>query len=376
MNSAAIGFGSDNHSGAHPRILAAIARANEGHMPSYGTDPVSERAEKVLAAHFGPGTRAYFVFNGTAANVLALASSLRPYQAVICSANAHINRDECAAPERMAGVKLLPVSSKDGKLRPDDVRRQLVRGGDQHYAQPAMVSITQPLESGAVYALSEISALAEVCREAGLLLHMDGARLVNAAASLGVSLRALTRDCGVDVLSLGGTKNGLLFGEAVLFFHPELGRDFKYIRKQLGQLPSKTRFIGAQFEEFLGTDLWLQNARHANSMARRLADGLKQRSFVRITHAVETNAVFARIPRPLVAPLRKRFFFYVWDELTFECRLMCTWDTKAEDVDGFLAALDELAKKMGITENMENMKALENMKDLEDMPGFEDMQDL
>jgi threonine aldolase len=344
MMNVKIGFGSDNHSGAHPQILRALMDANQGHEPSYGTDSISARLEPVFEKHFGKGTKHFFVFNGTAANVLSLDSFLKPYQAVICAETCHLQNDECGAPERWTGAKLQTVPSKDGKLTVEDIQRCLVRRGDQHYSQIAAVSITQPTELGTVYTLAEIRAITEFAHANGLLVHLDGARLVNAAASLGVSLQALTRDSGIDVLSFGGTKNGLVFGEAVVFFNPRLCEDFKFRRKQAMQLPSKTRFIAAQFEAFLAKDLWLENAQIANQRAQELAAGLKENPYVTVTQPTQANAVFVKIPKAWVASLREKFFFYVWDEHTFECRLMTSFDTTPEAVRGFLQALDEIAQ--------------------------------
>ncbi len=340
-----IGFGSDNHSGAHPEILQALMRASEGHQPSYGTDEISERTSAIFEKHFGSGVKAFFVFNGTAANVLSLDALLKPYQAVLCSSMSHLQNDECGAPERWTGAKLIPVSTPNGKLTVDDIKANLIRRGDQHFSQLAVVSLTQPTEVGTIYSVNELKDITSFAHANGLLVHMDGARLVNAAAALGVSLSAITKDAGVDVLSLGGTKNGLVFGEAVLFFDPKFAQDFKYRRKQAMQLPSKTRFIAAQFETFLGTDLWLSNARHANALAKELAEGLKQRPYVTVTQECQANAVFVRIPKEWVSRLRERYFFYVWDEKTFECRLMTTFDTTKETVNGFLKALDELNRE-------------------------------
>jgi threonine aldolase len=337
-----IGFGSDNHSGAHPEILKAFVGASVGHEPSYGTDEISERTKPIFEKHFGTGTKAFFVFNGTAANVLSLDAILKPYQSVICTSVSHLQNDECGAPERWTGAKLIPVETQDAKLTVEHIKEHLIRRGDQHFSQVAAISITQPTELGTVYSVEEIKALTQFAHAQGLLVHMDGARLVNAAAALNVSLAQLTRDAGVDVLSFGGTKNGLVFGEAVVFFDAKLAEDFKFRRKQAMQLPSKTRFIAAQFEAFLGTDLWLTNARHANSLARELYDGLKQRPYVTLTQNCEANGVFVKIPREWVGRLREKYFFYVWDEKTFECRLMTTFDTTKEAVSGFLKALDEL----------------------------------
>ncbi len=341
----AIGFGSDNHSGVHPEVMGALTACNLGHQPSYGTDVVTQKTKQTLRSHFGSQSEIFFVFNGTAANTLSIAGTLKPFQSVICSSHSHLQNDECGAPERVAGIKLVPLFSADAKLRPEQIESAVVRRGDQHYSQAAMVSVTQPTELGTVYTVDELRKLGEMAHKHGLLFHMDGARLVNAAAHLGVTLSALTHEIGVDILSLGGTKNGLMFGEAVVFMNAALAKqyknEFKYVRKQLMQLPSKTRFIAAQFEAFLGTDLWKRSALHANKMARLLAHGLAERPFVEITQRTEANAVFVKIPKQLVGPLRESYFFYVWDESTFECRLMTTWDTTPEAIEDFLTCLDK-----------------------------------
>jgi threonine aldolase len=337
------GFGSDNHSGVHPAILAAIVAANEGHAPAYQTDPHSAAADAIFARHLGPVTVRY-VFNGTGANVLALQAITPAYGAVLCADTAHIHVDECGAPERFIGCKLLAVRGIHGKLTPELLAPYLIRGGDQHFAAPRAVSIAQPTELGTVYTPAELQNLCEFAHAKGLRVHLDGARLVNAAAALDVPLRALTTDVGIDVLSFGGTKNGLLGGEAVIFFDPALARDFNYIRKQGMQLPSKTRFVAAQFEALLGGDLWRTNAIHANAMARRLADGVADVPSVKLLAPVETNALFAEIPKAWVKPLREQAFFYVWDERRTAVRWMTTFDTTPEDVDAFLAEIHRLAK--------------------------------
>lgn len=350
------GFGSDNHSGVHPRFLDAIARANQGHAPSYGTDAWSEEALILFRKLFGPATQAHYVFNGTAANVLALSAFVRPHHAVLASEHAHLLNDECGAPERNLGSKIIPVPSIDAKLTPESLKPFLIRRGDQHHSQVRAISITQPTELGTLYILEEVRALAEFARRERLFLHMDGARLVNAVERLGCDFQDLTAAAGVDALSLGGTKNGLLFGEAVLFFSENIKRknlgaepsgEFKYARKQLMQLPSKSRFLAAQFLEFLGTDLWRENAHHANQMALHLSEGLQRSPFARVTQATQANAVFAIFPKALVSRLREHSFFYVWNEATFECRLMTSWDTRAEEIDGFLQELERLGAEIG-----------------------------
>jgi threonine aldolase len=337
------GFGSDNHAGVLPHVLEALAAANDGHAHSYGDDDWTRRAEARFREHFGKQASAYLVFNGTAANVVGLRAICRPYEAVICAETAHLNVDECGAPEWNAGLKLLPVATPDGKLTPELVAPRLVRFGDEHAVQPRVLSITQSTEMGTVYALDEVRALADLAHEQGLLLHVDGARLANAAAALDVPLRALTTDAGVDALSFGGTKNGMLVGEAIVLLRPGLDDAMKFLRKQSMQLASKMRFLSAQFEALLDGDAWRAPAAHANAMAARLAAGVEGVPGVRLTQRVEANAVFAVIPHELAERLRERFFFYTWDERTGEVRWMCAWDTEPDDVDAFTAALAEAA---------------------------------
>lgn len=337
------GFASDNFAGAHPEILAAISNANEGHAVAYGNDEWTSRAQDAFRSHFGPEAVAHPVFNGTAANVLSVAATCRPWQAVICAGSAHMNADECGAPERMTGVKLLPVSTEHGKITPDAVAARIERIGDQHAVQPRLVSISQATELGTVYSPVELAALAELAHQHDLLLHVDGARLANAAASLESSLAAITTDVGVDLLSFGGTKNGLLFGEAVVFLRAGLGERFEFVRKQLAQLASKMRFVSAQFTALLEGDLWLRTASHANAMAARLESAVSELDEIEIAHPVEANSVFARLPTAASARLGRRhgdeYPFYMWDEPARIARWMCSWDTSAADVDGFAAAV-------------------------------------
>ena len=336
-------FASDNHAGAHPEVIDAIAAANVDHAGSYGSDPWTKRVEELFRRHFGEQARGWCVFNGTGANVASLDVLTRPFEAVICTESAHLHIDECGAPERHASVKLLPVPTEHGKLDPSQLDAWEPRRGDEHQAQPRVVSITQASELGTVYTLEETAAIAFRAHELGMFLHVDGARLSNAAASLGVSLRELTTDAGVDIVSFGGTKNGLVFGEAVIVCNPELGAEFAYTRKQLGQLASKMRFVSAQLEALLEGDLWLRGAAHANAMAARLASQVEKLDAVEITHPVEANAVFARMPREaidrLLAKLPGEHPFYVWDEARDEVRWMCAWDTGEADVDEFVDAL-------------------------------------
>lgn len=338
------GFASDNRSGVHPEVLEAVARANEGHAASYGEDDWTGRADTVFRLHFGDDAMAFGVFNGTAANVLAIDALTRPHEAVICAEGAHIAVDECGAPERYAGVKLLPVPTEHGKVSPEDLSRWEARRGDQHHNQPRLVSIAQATEVGTVYRVEEVAALAEAAHALGMLLHVDGARIANAAASLDVTLRELTTDAGVDALSFGATKNGGLMGDAVVFLRPGIAEGFDYVRKQGMQLASKSRFLSAQLKAQLGAgELWRRTAEHSNAMAARLGEGVAAIDGVEVVHPVEANGVFARLPREsidrLMAELPGEHPFYVWDEAENVVRWLCSWDTTEEDVDGLIEAV-------------------------------------
>jgi threonine aldolase len=335
------GFASDNAAGVHPLVLEALVAANQGHAFGYGHDDWTERVEAAFRAQFGDQARAFLVWGGTAANVLSLRASCRPWEAVICSDCAHLNVDEAGAPEAIAGVKLLGASVEHGKLTPELVERLIMRVGDEHAVQARVLSLSQATELGTVYSIEEVSALVQVAHARGLRVHVDGARLSNAAAALGCSLRALTTDAGVDLLSFGGTKNGLLGAEAVVFLTPGLAEGFQYLRKQSLQLASKMRFLAAQFNALLREDLWLSLARHANAMAARLADSVRDLPGLAITHPVQANAVFATLPGETIAGLHERFPFYVWDEAQNEVRWMCSWDTTEDDVDAFAEAVRE-----------------------------------
>jgi threonine aldolase len=335
------GFASDNNAGVHPEILEAIARANQGHVRAYGDDDYTRSAVAKFEEHFGIGIDVYFTFNGTGANVLGLQPLCRSYQAVLCSDYAHIYTDECAAPEKFLGSKLIPLPHQHGKVTLEQVRHAYHGMGDQHHVQPRVISITQATEMGTVYSPEEIRALAEFAHERGMFFHMDGARLSNAAASLGQTLRQVTRDLGVDVLTFGGTKNGMLFGEAIVFFDPALGKDFLFVRKQGMQLASKMRFIAAQFEALLTNDLWRRSAEHGNRMARVLEAELRKIPQIRIVWKVESNGVFAQIPRHAIDKLQERYFFYPWIEEECIVRWMCSFDTTEEDVREFISAVAE-----------------------------------
>ncbi len=329
------GFGSDNNAGVHPDILNAIGLANRGHVPGYGHDSYTAEAVQLFQKEFGSDTEVFFVFNGTGANILGLSAITRSYNSIICAETAHIEEDECGAPEKFTGCKLLPLGTTDGKITSSEVKKHL-RGFDfEHHAQPAVISISQVTEMGTVYQPEEIKTLADLAHRHSMLLHMDGARISNAAVALDMPFSAFTRDCGVDVLSFGGTKNGMMIGEAVLFFTPGLANYVKYLRKQTTQLYSKMRFISAQFIAYFTNDLWKQNATHANRMARYLQNKIREIPAVRITRKVEANAVFAIVPEKIIDPLKRKFFFYVWDESSSEVRWMTSFDTTEQEIDEF-----------------------------------------
>jgi len=342
------GFASDNYSGIHPEVLAAIAAANEGHQIAYGEDQYTERLQEVFRSHFGDGIQAFPVFNGTGANVVGLQSMLPRWGAVIAASTAHINVDEGGAPERMGGMKLLTVPTDDGKLTPELVDREAWGWGDEHRAQPLVVSITQSTELGTLYTPDEIRALADHAHERGMRLHMDGSRISNAAAALDLPFAAFTRDAGVDVLSFGGTKNGAMLGEAIVVVNPEASDGLIYSRKYSMQLASKMRFVSAQLIALLEGDLWKRNASHSNAMAARLRAGIEAGIAdgtirgVEFTQPTQVNGVFATLPEGIADQLRDVFRFYDWDAARREVRWMCSFDTQESDVDAFIAALGRL----------------------------------
>jgi threonine aldolase len=345
------GFASDNYAGAHPEILAAIAEANGGHQIAYGEDVYTARLQEVMKAHFGLDAVAFPVFNGTGANVNALTSMLPRWGAVISAKTAHINTDENGAPERVSGLKLLTVETPDGKLTPELIDREAWGWGDEHRAQPLAVSITQTTELGTVYTVDEIRAIADHVHAHGMKLHLDGARLANAAASLGVSLRALSTDAGVDILSFGGTKNGLLYGEAVVVLNPAVSEGLIYLRKLTMQLASKMRFVSAQFVALLEGSLWLESATHANAMAHHLRNSLEAGISAGSIHGLgftqptQANAVFATLDNAVADRIRERVRFYDWDRAAGEVRWMTAFDTTEADVDAFVVAItEELAR--------------------------------
>ncbi|MDX6730236.1 MAG: threonine aldolase [Baekduia sp.] len=336
-------FASDNYAGAHPEVLAAIAEANADHVVSYGADPWTARATELIREQFGPTASPWLVFNGTAANVLSLGALTRTWECVVTPQTSHLHVDEAAAPERMAGVKLLTVATDDGKLQPGQVEALLVRQGDEHAPQVRVVSIANTTELGTVYTLEETRALADVAHANGLLLHVDGSRLANAAVALGASLADVTTAAGADVVSFGLTKNGALGVEAVVFLRDPEPEGFAWMRKQHAQLSSKMRFLSAQVVALLQDGLWARSAAHANAMGALLAQSVGAIPGVQLTRPVQANAVFAILPRELADAVRAEFPFYTWDEATGEVRWMCSWDTTEDDVQQFAAALERAA---------------------------------
>ena len=330
-------FASDNWAPAHPDVMDAVVRANNDPVPSYGGDPYTQEAEALIKKHFGSTAQPFFVFTGTGANVLSLESCVRSYEAILCSDTAHIYTSEWGAVERMTGCKVLAIHAPDGKVTATSVADMIPLQDGHTRARPGVVSLTQATEYGTVYTPDEVRDISHVARERGLYVHMDGARLANAAASLGLSLREVSTDCGVDVLSFGGTKNGAFCAEAIVFMNDHLARDFALRRKQAMQLASKLRFMSVQFTALLSNELWLRNARHANAMARRLGAGLAAISGVTVTQKVEANEVFAVVPAKAIRPLSEAASLHVWDEATSELRLVCSFQTSEAEVDGFVA---------------------------------------
>jgi threonine aldolase len=335
-------FASDNYSGVHPEIMDALLHANTGHAPSYGADQYTQKAIEKFNDFFGSGIEVFFVYNGTGANVLGLSTLTRSFNSIICSDLAHINVDESTAPEKFTGCKLVTIATRDGKISPAEIENKIQRLGDQHHPQAHVISISQSTEYGTVYQVAELKALAATAAKYNLAFHMDGSRIANAAVSLNKDLRTFTRDIGVDVLSFGGTKNGLMFGEALVFFNPVYAKQFNYIRKQGMQLHSKGRFIGAQFEALMRNDLWKRNAIHANQMAKLMEQGLRQIPQLQITQSVDANAIFFTLPPNKVKALQQEYFFYVWNEKISEARLMCSFDTTETDVKDFLKKVNTI----------------------------------
>ena len=336
------GFASDNNSGIHPEILNALSASNVGHAVGYGGDEYTELAVKRFKQEFGEQTDVYFVFNGTGANVLGLSTVTHSFHSVICAETAHIQVDECGAPEKFTGSKLLPVETIKGKITPEGISKYLHGFDFEHHSQPKIISISQVTELGTVYSVAEIKAITALAHHYGLFVHMDGARLANAAVSLNLPFRVFTVDAGIDVLSFGGTKNGMMMGEAVLFFNPELSKNTKYIRKQSMQLFSKMRFVSTQFLAYFNNDLWKKNATHSNKMARLLEQEVKKIPQIKLTQNVEANGVFAIVPTEIIPLLQEKYFFYMWDEHRSEVRWMTSFDTQEEDILNFAALIKSL----------------------------------
>lgn len=335
-------FASDNYAPVLPAVMEALLKANMGHARSYGADDITAQTRALFCSVFGGSPDVHFVFNGTGANVLSISSATQSFNSVLCADISHIYNDESSAPETFTGCRFFPIpANAHGKLEVAALKDRLIRKGDVHYAQPQMLSITQSTEYGTVYSLEEIHAIAAFCRSNGLFLHVDGSRFFNAVASLGCSLQQAVQ--GIDILSLGGTKAGMMFGEAVVVFHPELKRLIGFKQKQVIQLASKMRYISAQFQAMLTGDYWRQPATHANGMASLLEQELKKYPQVRITRPVQANVVFAELPLAWNEPLQSHFPFYIWKAASNEARLMCSWDTTTDDIYEFSSAVATLA---------------------------------
>ena len=334
-------FASDNNSGVHPLVMEAIAKANDNHAVGYGDDPWTAAATDKIRAVFGPSADPFFVFNGTGANSVALQAVTRPFNSILCATTAHIYVDECGAPARMTGCAVTPIPTPDGKLTPELIRPYLCNFGVCHHSQPKAVYISQVSELGTVYTIEEVRALAELLHAYHMYLHMDGARLANACAHLNCTMKQVTVDAGVDILSFGGTKNGMMMGESVISFRPEISENLAFYRKQSAQLASKLRYLSAQFIPYLTDNLWLENALRANISAEKLADVLRQYPEIHFTQAVESNQLFFTIPEKPLKKLQEKYFFYMWNEANREARLVTSWDTSGEDIARFEQDLKE-----------------------------------
>ena len=337
-------FASDNYASVHPRILKSIEKANKGHAKAYGYDPYSEELQEIIQDLFGKGASAFPVFNGSGANVIALKSLCKSYEAVLCSDVSHINVDECGAAEQLVGSKLIDVPTQQGKLTPEALSPFIRNYGNEHQVQAKVLNLTQTTERGTVYSLQELKALGAFAKKNAIKVSMDGARFSNAVATLKVKPVEIIKSAKVQVLSLGGTKNGLMLGELVVVFNPQVADEMKFYRKQYLQLSSKMRFISAQFVEYFKNNLWIQNALHSNEMAQLLKRELQKFSEIQITEEVAANVVFVKVPRFLIEPLQKKFPFYVWDEHLNECRWMCSFDTSPSDVKSFAREISKLLK--------------------------------
>ena len=340
------GFASDNNAGVHPEIFSELQKINIGHALGYGDDIYTNEACQLFKRLLGDSIETYFVFTGTAANVLGISGSVKPWNSIITASTAHLATDECGAPEKNSGCKVLTVDTPDGKLTCDLIKRHLHGFGFEHHAQPGIISISQSTEMGTVYYPDEITVIAELAHQNNMLLHMDGARIANAAVYLNLNFKEFITDTGVDVLSFGGTKNGMMFGEAICFLKPELAQDFKYIRKQGMQLASKMRFISAQFIAYFENDLWKRSASNANKAAQYLADKLAEIKEVNVTQKVQSNGVFVIMPPDVAERLKQEYYFYTWNDFLSEYRLMTSWDTTEADINDFICLLKmEINKK-------------------------------
>ncbi len=333
------GFASDNFSGVLPEVMEAIQNANNGHVMAYGLDAYTASAIEKFKSLFGENIDVYFAFNGTGANVIGLSTLTQSYHSILCPASAHIQVDECGAPDKFTGCKVIPIDCPDGKITPELIQPHLHGFGFEHHSQPKMISITQCTELGTVYTPKEVKAICDLAHANNMYVHMDGARLANAVVSLGVDVTEFTTKAGIDALSFGGTKNGMMLGEAVIFFNPDLSTETKYVRKQSMQLYSKMRYIGAQFDAMLTNDLWLKTARHANKMAKLLEAEVLKIDKIKITQKVQSNGIWALIPKDKIEKLQEEYFFWVWDEHAGEVRWICSFDTTEEDINGFVALL-------------------------------------
>lgn len=335
-------FASDNNSGVHPLILDAVIKANDNHAVGYGDDPWTAAATAKIKEVLGETASPFFVFNGTGANSVALQAVTRSFNSILCAETAHIHVDECGAPGRMTGCAIIPIPTPDGKLTPELIRPHLHNFGVCHHSQPKAVYISQVSELGTVYTVEEVKAIADLLHAHGMYLHMDGARLANACVYLNVSMKEITVDAGVDILSFGGTKNGMMMGEAVVSFRPELTENLPFFRKQSAQLASKLRYMTCQFIPYLENGLWLENARKANQSARRLADALSRYPQIHFTQKVESNQLFFTIPTEALKQLQEKYFFYMWNEEENEARLVTSWDTTETDIDDMIRTLDRI----------------------------------
>jgi len=331
-----VGFGSDNHSGVHPAIIKAIEDANNNYAIAYGEDIHTEKAISKFKEIFGKNIEVFFVYNGTASNILAIKNTTQSYNSIITPETAHLNVHECCGPEKFTGCKLTTIPTKDGKLTPELIEPYLIGFNDEHMAQPRIISITQPTELGTVYKPNELKKIVKLAHEHDMLVHMDGARISNASAYLGKGLNEISGGTGIDILSFGGTKNGMLIGEAVVFFNKKHAKNFKYIRKQGMQLASKMRFLSSQFNAFFRDNLWLKNAQHANEMAQFLKNELEKLPDINITQKVQANMVFATFPKDILENIRKKYYFHVFREEINEARLMCSYCTKKDEITNFI----------------------------------------